>query len=86
MRSVKGLLRMCDSGYFHHFPPKSFNVAIETKASATMPGTRSMLVAQKDIKAGEVIYKVHTCALFQASCLLSNILPSGISHRRDPRL
>ncbi|KAL1743122.1 hypothetical protein HDZ31DRAFT_83665 [Schizophyllum fasciatum] len=44
-------------GYFHHFPPKSFNVAIETKASATMPGTRSMLVAQKDIKAGELIYK-----------------------------
>ncbi|KAL1721677.1 hypothetical protein EV715DRAFT_248563 [Schizophyllum commune] len=44
-------------GYFHHFPPKSFNVAIETKASATMPGTRSMLVARKDIKAGEAIYK-----------------------------
>ncbi|TRM67859.1 hypothetical protein BD626DRAFT_107195 [Schizophyllum amplum] len=44
-------------GYFHHFPPKSFNVAIETKASTTMPGSRSVLVAKQDFKAGDLIYK-----------------------------
>ncbi|KAF8076722.1 MAS20-domain-containing protein [Lyophyllum atratum] len=40
-------------GYYDAFPPKSTNVAIETREG------RKVLVISKDIKAGEVIYKEH---------------------------
>ena len=40
------------------FPPKSTNVSVTTRPATTGTGVRSILVLNKDVAAGEVIYKV----------------------------
>jgi hypothetical protein len=57
------------AGYFDHFPPKDMNVKTSTKEIVNAEGSserkiiRRFLVAEKDFKPGEVIYKVF-CGLY----------------------
>ncbi|KAE9404827.1 MAS20-domain-containing protein [Gymnopus androsaceus JB14] len=44
-------------GYYTHFPPKSFNVKVESHKVENSPISKKVLVLTKDVKAGEVIYK-----------------------------
>ncbi|KDQ64301.1 hypothetical protein JAAARDRAFT_187641 [Jaapia argillacea MUCL 33604] len=46
-------------GYYTHFPPASFNVKVKTidVADGATSTKKKILVADKDFKAGEVIYK-----------------------------
>ncbi|KAF5393182.1 hypothetical protein D9757_001192 [Collybiopsis confluens] len=43
------------SGYYSHFPPKSFGVKVETHRISDI--SKKILVLTKDVKAGEVIYE-----------------------------
>jgi len=47
---------LCSSAYYDFFPPKRTNVSVVTRQSNGE--TRQVLVVDKDVAAGEVIYKV----------------------------
>lgn len=53
---------MCASGvgYYDNFPPKSFNVSVESREATGTQGARKVLVVNKDFKAGDIIYKVRS--------------------------
>lgn len=44
-------------GYYEVFPPKSTNVSVTTRPATTGTGVRSVLVLNKDVAVGEIIYK-----------------------------
>ncbi|KAF8345574.1 hypothetical protein F5887DRAFT_1074303 [Amanita rubescens] len=44
-------------GYYNYFPPKWMNVSVESRSGPESQSTRSVLVLNKDVKAGDMIYK-----------------------------
>ena len=65
-------MRASFSGYYDHFPPKSWNVRVQDKDG------KKVLVADKDFEKGDVIYKVSAVMALSAppNCF------AGIPYRR----
>ena len=71
-------------GYYNYFPPKWTNVSVESRSGPESQSTRSVLVLNKDVKAGDMIYKVALTSFIKCGAH-ANISRLGISHRYCPR-
>ncbi|KAF8634791.1 hypothetical protein AX15_000707 [Amanita polypyramis BW_CC] len=61
-------------GYYNYFPPKWTKVSVEQRPNPGTSATRSVLVLNEDVKAGDIIYKEYPIV----TVLDADLEPAGI--------